>query len=168
MKTNIYIDAANIILSARDQGMDFDMVRLITYLKNKYKADEIIYFTAEFESDIQLYLDLYENGVEIVFKQSYKENKRLKANCDVEIAHRITYDIENNNVQAIILTSGDGDFASLLDYAKSKLEIVRCFSAHPKNTSVMLKERSYLEIIYMSQIIDLLHKMEILDTDLPV
>lgn len=43
MKTNIYIDAANIILSARDQGMDFDMVRLITYLKNKYKADKIIY-----------------------------------------------------------------------------------------------------------------------------
>lgn len=168
MKTNIYIDAANIILSARDQGMDFDMVRLITYLKNKYKADKIIYFTAKFQAHEQLYSDLYKNEVEIVFKQSYKEENRLKANCDVEIAHRITYDIENNNVQAIILTSGDGDFASLLDYAKSKLEIVRCFSAHPKNTSMMLKERSYLEIIYMYQIIDVLHKKEILDTDLPV
>jgi uncharacterized LabA/DUF88 family protein len=168
MKTNIYIDAANIILSARDQGMDFDMVKLITYLENKYKADKIIYFTAKFVEHERLYATLRENEVEIVFKQSYKENNKLKANCDVEIAHRITYDIENNNVQAVILTSGDGDFASLLDYAKSKLEIVRCFSAHPKNTSVMLKERDYLEIIYMSQIIDLLHKKEILDTDLPV
>ena len=65
----------------------------------------------------------------------------MKANCDVEISHRITYDIENNNVQVIILTSGDGDFASLFDYAKSKLETVRCFSAHPKNTSTMIKER---------------------------
>ena len=168
MKTHIYIDAANIILSARDQGMDFDLVKLITYLKNKYRADKIIYFTARFQAHEQLYMDLYKNEVEIVFKQSYKEKNRLKANCDVEIAHRITYDIETNKVQAIILTSGDGDFASLLDYAKSKLEIVRCFSAHPKNTSMKIKERDYLEIIYMSQIIDLLQKREILDTDLPV
>lgn len=144
------------------------MVKLIIYLKNKYKANKIIYFTARFEAHQQLYTDLYENKVEIIFKQSYREENRLKANCDVEIAHRITLDIENNNVQAVILTSGDGDFASLLDYAKSKLKIVRCFSAHPKNTSMMLKERGYLEIIYMSQIIDVVHKMEILDTDLPV
>lgn len=168
MKTNVYIDAANIILSAKDRGMDFDMIELIIYLKDKYRADKIIYFSARFEEHRQLYVDLYKNEVVIVFKQGYRENKRLKANCDVEIAHRITLDIENNNVQAIILTSGDGDFASLLDYAKSKLKTVRCFSAHPKNTSVMLKERSYLEIIYMSQIIDVLHKREILDTDLPV
>ena len=168
MKKNIYIDAANIILSARDQGMNFDMIRLIIYLKNKYKADKIIYFTARFKADEQLYNDLHENEVEIIFKQSYLEKKRLKANCDVEISHRITLDIENGNIQALILTSGDGDFASLLDYAKSKLEIVRCFSAHPKNTSVMLKERDYLEIIYMTQILDHIQKMEILDTDLPV
>ncbi len=165
MKTNIYIDAANIILSARDQGLDFNMVKFVTYLKNKYKADKIIYFTARFESDKQLYLDLYKNVIEIVFKQSYKENKRLKANCDVEIAHRITLDIENHNIQALILTSGDGDFASLLDYAKSKLERVRCFNAHPKNTSTMIKERLYLEIIYMSDIIDLIQKREIPGTD---
>jgi uncharacterized LabA/DUF88 family protein len=168
MKTNIYIDAANIILSARDQGMDFDMVKLVLYLNNKYKAHRILYFTARFEEHKELYVDLGKNNVEIVFKQSYRENNKTKANCDVEIAHRITLDIENNNVQGVIIASGDGDFASLLDYAKLKLEIVRCFSAHPKNTSVMLKEKDYLEIIYMSQIIDLLHKKEILDTDLPV
>lgn len=168
MKTNIYIDAANIILSARDQGLDFNMIKLVLYLKEKYRADRIIYFTARFDAHEQLYLDLYKNEVEIVFKQSYRENNKLKANCDVEIAHRITLDVENNNIQAIILTSGDGDFASLLDYAKSKLEMVRCFCVHPKNTSMMLKERDYLEIIYMIQIIELLHKREILDTDLPV
>ncbi len=102
MKTNIYIDAANIILSARDQGLNFDMVELIIYLKNKYRADKIIYFTARFEEHEQLYVGLYENDVEIVFKQSYREKNKIKANCDVEIAHKITLDIEKNKVQAIV------------------------------------------------------------------
>lgn len=168
MKTNIYIDAANIILSARDQGMDFDMVKLVLYLKEKYKGDVILYFTARFPEHEDLYEQLTSMSVLMLFKQGYKENNRLKANCDVEIAHRITYDIENLIVNKIILVSGDGDFASLLDYAREKIESVRCFCVHPRNTSTMIKERLYLEIIYMFDVIHLLQKMEIPDTDLPV
>lgn len=168
MRTNIYIDAANIILSARDSKLDFDILKLITYLKEKYKVQNILYFTAKFEEHTGIYFELNKLGVEIIFKEVYRDTNRLKANCDVEIAHRITYDIENNLVDGIILASGDGDFVSILDYAKTKLQTVICFSSHPKNTSRMIKTRLYLKITYMSDIIDLLQKREIPDTDLPV
>ena len=144
------------------------MVKLIQYLKEKYKGDVILYFTARFPEHKALYIQLTSQDVLILFKQGYRVNNRLKANCDVEIAHRITYDIENNNVNKIILVSGDGDFVSLLDYAREKIESVRCFCVHPRNTSTMIKERLYLEVTYMFDIIDLLQKREIPDTDLPV
>jgi uncharacterized LabA/DUF88 family protein len=161
MKTNIYIDAANIILSARDSGLDFDMIKLIIHLKDKYKSNTIVYFTAKFNDHSEIYLKLKELNIEIFFKESYLEKNRLKANCDVEISHRITLDIENNLVNTIILVSGDGDFVSLLDYAKSKLESVICFSSHPKHTSTMIKTREYLKVTYLSDIINLINTMEI-------
>lgn len=168
MNTNIYIDAANIILSARDSHLDFDVVKLIIYLKEKYKAQNILYFTAKFEEHSTIYLEIKELGVEIIFKESYREKNKLKANCDVEISHRITLDIEHQNITTLVLASGDGDFVSLLDYAKTKLTSVSCFSAHPRHTSTLIKTRPYLKIIYMSDIIHLLQKREIPDTDLPV
>ncbi|MES2623504.1 MAG: NYN domain-containing protein [Patescibacteria group bacterium] len=168
MRIHIYIDAANIILSARDSGLDFDFIRLITYLKEKYKSHKVFYFTARFYEHEEIYMQLIKLDVEIVFKESFREKNKLKANCDVEIAHRITYDIENNLVSSIVLASGDGDFVSLLDYAKKKIESVICFSSHPRHTSNMIKMRSYLKISYMSDILPLIQKREIPDTDLPV
>jgi uncharacterized LabA/DUF88 family protein len=161
MKTNIYIDAANIILSARDSGLDFDMIKLIIHLKDKYKANNIVYFTAKFKEHNETYSKLNELNVEIVFKESYLYKNRLKANCDVEISHRITLDIQTGVVDIVILASGDGDFVSLLDYAKSKIESVKCFSSHPRHTSNMIKARDYLKVVYMSDMLTVIHKMEI-------
>lgn len=168
MNTNIYIDAANIILSARDSGLDFDLLKLITHLKEKHKAQNILYFTAKLEKHSEIYLELNKLGVEIVYKEGYRDTNRLKANCDVEIAHRITFDIENNLVDSVVLASGDGDFVSLLDYAQANIFSVICFSSHPKNTSRMIKTRNYLKITYLSDIIGLIQKREIPNTDLPV
>lgn len=164
MTTFVYIDAANIIFSARDAGIDFDFSKLIIYLREKYKSDKIIYFTAKFKDYEELYIRLNELNVEIIFKESYRENNRLKANCDVEISHFMTKHIENKKVDKIVIASGDGDFSILLDYAKSKIDSARCFSVAPQYTSKMLKNKKYLEIIYM---IDILHhiKKEIPDTD---
>ena len=49
LKTVIYIDAANIILSAQNLKFELGMLRLIQYLKDSYRTDKIIYFTGNLQ-----------------------------------------------------------------------------------------------------------------------
>ncbi len=158
MNITLYIDAANIILSAQDDNIDLDILKLIDYLRRKYLCTKVVYFTARFSFHKKLYEQLNCINVEIIFKESYREKSVLKANCDVEISHYITIDVENNRVNEIILASGDGDFGFLLDYAKTKLNNVRCFSVSSNHTSRILKSKSYLKIHYLTDILHLLNE----------
>ena len=45
-----YIDASNIILSARRAGLDLDLLRLRQYILDKYRTNEIYYFTPNLKS----------------------------------------------------------------------------------------------------------------------
>ena len=92
-KTFVYIDAANIILSAQNNAFDLDMMRLIRHLKDSFRGAQMIYFTGRFKSKLLKYNELEKVGVEMVYKEIYNEENKAKANCDVEIAHRMTLDI---------------------------------------------------------------------------
>ena len=86
----------------------------------------------------------------------------MKANCDVELANRLTIDVERKIVGRIILMSGDGDFVVLTDYAKNMGIHVSCISTAPKNTSIFIKQRSYLNLMYLIQIKALLENKKAL------
>jgi uncharacterized LabA/DUF88 family protein len=119
-KTVVYIDAANIILSAKNIELDLNIFKLIKKIKDKYRSEKIIYFTGKFPSMKDFFVELKKIDVDIVFKEIYNENNKQKANCDVEISHKFTYDIDHGLVNNVILCSGDGDFAHILDFANSK------------------------------------------------
>ncbi len=53
-KVIAYIDAANIILSCERLGIDLDFLKLQVYLKHKFRADEIYYFTANLKELVLL------------------------------------------------------------------------------------------------------------------
>jgi uncharacterized LabA/DUF88 family protein len=123
----IYIDAANIILSARDANFDLDLDLLFQYLYDKYRDCKIIFFIGDIK-----YLDAIQ---EIILK---------------------------HNVESVVLLSGDGDFVALTDYAKEMQKEVRCVSFAPVNTSIFIKQREYLKVMYLIQIKDLLENKKAL------
>jgi uncharacterized LabA/DUF88 family protein len=152
-KNILYIDAANLILTARDFQLEYNIYWLLEYLKFRYKIDNCIYFTGRFAGLEKDYESLTSIGVEIVFKETYRETDKIKANCDVEISHRVTFDIENNLVNKVILMSGDGDFYSLLAYAKLAHRKIKLLGIHPKKTSRLYKDGMKFNLTYVSQIL---------------
>lgn len=139
----IYIDAANIVRSAERLGVDVDMCKLIRHLQDSHRTREILYFTANLRSKQREFRALARMSVKFVFKQIYNENGYNKANCDVEIAHRMTCDILLHPPRKIVLVSGDGDFACLCDFAHAKGIEVKVIAFDPSSCSRMIKLREF-------------------------
>jgi uncharacterized LabA/DUF88 family protein len=158
MKTVAFIDTANIILSSRRGGVEIDFLKLKAYLFDKFKVDEIYYFTANLKFLNEDLKTLQENGFNIILKDVYYENSQTKANCDVEIAHYITKMIENKNLLKLILLSGDGDFSILLDYAHDCGIGTVLMPTDVKTSSKILRIKKYLKIIFLDQIINKIGK----------
>jgi uncharacterized LabA/DUF88 family protein len=151
-RTVVYIDAANIILAAKNIGFDLNIIRLVQHLKDSLRAELVIYFSGKFSFMMDTFMQLQQQGVELVYKEIYNENSKTKANCDVEITHRITSDIWTNKVDRVVLLSGDGDFAPLLDFAHSRNLLVKVMALDPSSCSVMLKKRAYTRISYLTDL----------------
>jgi len=113
-RTFIYIDAANIILAMKSLGYVVNFRSLFIYLSDRFRNVEMFYFTANF--DFIMREELEGIGFKVISKNLYYQNK-LKANCDVEIAHHMTMDTDFNSYDRLVLMSGDGDFSIVLDYA---------------------------------------------------
>jgi uncharacterized LabA/DUF88 family protein len=157
MKTVVYIDAANIILSAQNRNFNIDIPKVIQHIKDVYRTNHIIYFTGNFKSKHKEFSSLRSVGVELVLKEIYNESAKVKANCDVEIAHRVTSDILLDTIHKIVVLSGDGDFVHLYDFARRKNSTVKVIAFDPKSCSRMIKKRAFTKVSYL---IELGHKIE--------
>jgi len=82
-RTLVYIDAANIIFSARNLNFDLDMLRLIRHLSDSFRPERIVYFTGNFKSMREEFLAIEKAGTELVYKEIYNEEHKAKANCGV-------------------------------------------------------------------------------------
>jgi len=91
-------------------------------------------------------------GTELVYKEIYNEENKAKANCDVEIAHRMTSDILLGVAERIVLVSGDGDFACLCDFAQSKNIPIRVMAFDPKSCSRVIKRRQFTRVSYLVEL----------------
>jgi uncharacterized LabA/DUF88 family protein len=151
-RIRVYIDAANLILSARTHGIVYDIAVLGEYLRYKYSASSCVYFTGRISALASDYNRIEKLGIEIVFKEIYSEHAKTKANCDVDISHRITKDVERKDVDGVVLLSGDGDFAALLDYVKNSGMETYLFAIHRQDTSRLLRKRGYLRTTWLSDI----------------
>jgi periplasmic divalent cation tolerance protein len=154
-KVTLYIDAANLILTARDFGMVYNIYWVLEYFKFRYKVNKVVYFTGEIEALKEDYFFLRNLGVEVIFKKIYREEDgKIKANCDVEISHRITFDLEYDLVDKVILMTGDGDFLSLLNYVRTKNKEVKLMGIHRRRTSRLYKEGMLFDLTYFTEILD--------------
>ncbi len=156
--TVVYIDAANIILSAQNLDFDLEMFKLVRHLKDSFRSAHIMYFTGNFRSKREEFRALERAGVEMVYKEIYNEQHKSKANCDVEISHHITSDVLLGAVDKIVLLSGDGDFACLCDFAQSKSIAIKVMAFDPISCSRVIKRRQFTKISYLVELGALIKK----------
>lgn len=167
MNTNIYIDAANILLSAENIGFKLDLNKLFIHLKDKYKNCRIIFFIGNIKALTILQEILTQNDVEVCIKQVAREGGKLKANCDVDLTNRVTIDVERDLVDMAVIMTGDGDFAVLFDYIKDMQKYSRCISMSRANTSIFIRRRQYLSTVFLEDLV-FLKSEKGFDRDLPL
>lgn len=150
--TIVYIDAANIILSAQNLEFDLDIFKLVQHLKDSFRSARIVYFTGNFKSKQEEFQALKRAGVEMVYKEIYNEQHKSKANCDVEISHQMTSDILLGAVGKVVLLSGDSDFACLCDFAQSKGIVIKVIAFDPTSCSRLIKRREFTRVSYLVEL----------------
>lgn len=122
-KTAVYIDAANLELSAKSKGWKIDYKKLLSWLESQYKIVYLGFFTARFETkehnDFLTFLK--KTGYALVTKPLKhildKNHHRVrKANFDVEIA--VESIKRSADYKTFVLFSGDSDFDYLIKELK--------------------------------------------------
>jgi uncharacterized LabA/DUF88 family protein len=118
----LFIDGANLYATAKALGFDIDYRRLLTDFQSRGTAVRAFYYTTIIEdqeySSIRPLIDWLDyNGYAVVTKAT-KEffdasgRRKVKGNMDVELAVDAMELAEN--IDQMVLFSGDGDFRSLV------------------------------------------------------
>jgi uncharacterized LabA/DUF88 family protein len=124
----LFIDGSNLYATAKALGFDIDYKRLLGYFRNRARLVRAIYYTALMDdaeySPIRPLIDWLDyNGYKVVTKPA-KEftdsmgRRKVKGNMDIELA--IDAMQLSDNLDHIVLFSGDGDFRSLISAVQSK------------------------------------------------
>src|SRR5438477_10264752 len=124
----LFIDGANLYATAKTLGFDIDYKRLLGYFRKRSRMIRAIYYTALLDdadySPIKPLIDWLDyNGYRVVTKPA-KEftdslgRRTIKGNMDIELAIDVMQLAEN--LDHIVLFSGDGDFRSLVAAVQAK------------------------------------------------
>jgi uncharacterized LabA/DUF88 family protein len=124
----LFIDGANLYATAKSLGFDIDYRRLLTYFRKRSRLIRALYYTALMEdaeySPIRPLIDWLDyNGYRVVTKPA-KEftdslgRRKVKGNMDIELAIDVMQLADN--LDHIVLFSGDGDFRSLISAVQAK------------------------------------------------
>ena len=123
MSNQAFIDGQNLYASIRFTNLQIDLLKFRRYLKEKYNIDEAYYFIGVRDSShYDLYNKLKAAGFILVFRE---HGKRLignkKGNVDTDIVFTIlTKIIDKDNLDKVLLVSGDGDYYKLVQYLINK------------------------------------------------
>ncbi len=124
----LFIDGANLYATSKALGFDIDYKRLLTYFRSKGQLIRALYYTALIEdqeySSIRPLIDWLDyNGYSMVTKPT-KEftdasgRRKIKGNMDIELA--VDAMLLAEELDHIVLFSGDGDFRSLVAALQQK------------------------------------------------
>ncbi|WP_045836746.1 NYN domain-containing protein [Hyphomicrobium sp. 99] len=124
----LFIDGANLYATAKSLGFDIDYKRLLGLFRQKGQLVRALYYTALAEeqeySSIRPLIDWLDyNGFSMVTKPT-KEftdatgRRKVKGNMDIELA--VDAMRLSENLDHIVIFSGDGDFRSLVAALQQK------------------------------------------------
>jgi uncharacterized LabA/DUF88 family protein len=124
----LFIDGSNLYATGKSLGFDIDYKRLLAFFGKRARLIRAIYYTALMDdaeySPIRPLIDWLDyNGFMIVTKPA-KEftdtagRRKIKGNMDIELA--VDMMKLADNLDHIVLFSGDGDFRSLIEAIQFK------------------------------------------------
>ncbi len=124
----LFIDGSNLYAAARALNFDIDYKRLLSVFAEKGRLIRAFYYTALAEdqdySPIRPLVDWLDyNGYTMVTKptKEFTDNsgrRKIKGNMDIELAIDVMEMAEN--LDHVVLFSGDGDFRRLVDAVQRK------------------------------------------------
>lgn len=144
----LFIDGANLYATAKSLGFDIDYKRLLREFQAKGRLIRAFYYTALIEdqeySSIRPLIDWLDyNGYAVVTKPT-KEfvnslgRRKVKGNMDIELA--LDAMELADNLDELILFSGDGDFRSLVEKVQRKGVRVTVISTITSNPPMIADE----------------------------
>jgi len=156
----LFIDGANTYAAAKTLGFDIDYKRLLKEFQGRGILVRAFYYTAIIEdqefSSLRPLIDWLDyNGFTVVTKAS-KEfidaggRRKVKGNMDIELAVGAMELAEQ--VDEIVLFSGDGDFRSLVESLQRRgvrVTVVSTISSHPPMVADELRRQCdiFLDIV---------------------
>lgn len=162
----LFIDGANLYATAKSLGFDIDYKRLLVLFRQKGRLVRALYYTAVADeqeySSIRPLIDWLDyNGFTMVTKPT-KEftdasgRRKVKGNMDIELtvdAMRLA-----ENLDHIVLFSGDGDFRSLvaaLQQMGKRVSVVSTLQTQPPMVADELRRQAdqFIDIADLEQLI---------------
>jgi uncharacterized LabA/DUF88 family protein len=149
----LFIDGANLYATSKSLGFDIDYKRLLSHFRQKGRLVRALYYTALAEdqeySSIRPLIDWLDyNGFTMVTKPM-KEftdvtgRRKVKGNMDIELAVDAMRLAEN--LDHIVLFSGDGDFkclVSALQQMGKRVSVVSTLQSQPPMVADELRRQS--------------------------
>ncbi len=145
-----FIDGQNLHLGTVEDGWKIDFKKFKIYLSDKYAVNKIYYFLGYFsEQEKCLYKNLEDAGFTIIFKIHNKQlQAKKKGNVDTDLVFEVMRSlIDNNNLNKIILVSGDGDYKKVVDYLITKNKFLKIIFPNKKYASSLYRtiSRNYYD-----------------------
>lgn len=138
LRVGVFIDGSNMLWSSIHSGINIDWQKMKTYLKNKYAPTVFNFYACEDNNPKPQYAakalkqkKFYNKLEGMGYKMIRKELKHLvcgDTKCDMDI--ELIMDIRNyeDDIDVIILFTGDSDYLSAIQYYHSKGKYIRIFS----------------------------------------
>lgn len=118
----VFVDVSNLFYSAKSAGVEVNYCRLLGHAMNGRDLIRACAYTGidpENNSQKKFIDFLSANGYKVVCKDIHKyDTGRIKANLDIEIA--VDMMLLAQNLDVVVLVSGDGDFARLVKAIQDK------------------------------------------------
>ena len=118
----IFVDVSNLFYSAKSAGVEVNYCKLLSFATGgRHLIRACAYTGIDPDNNSQRkFIDfLSANGYKVVCKDIHKyETGRIKANLDIEIA--VDMMLMAQNLDVVVLVSGDGDFARLVNAVQDK------------------------------------------------
>jgi len=165
-RISLFIDGANLYATAKSLGFDIDYKRLLALFRQKGQLVRALYYTALAEeqeySSIRPLIDWLDyNGFTMVTKPT-KEftdasgRRKVKGNMDIELtvdAMRLA-----QNLDHVVLFSGDGDFRSLvaaLQQMGKRVSVVSTLQTQPPMVADELRRQAdqFIDLADLEQLI---------------
>lgn len=126
LNVGVFVDVSNLFYSAKSAGVEVNYCRLLEHARAGRDLIRACAYTGvdPDNPNQRRFIDfLRSNGYKVISKDIHKyEGGRIKANLDIEMAVDIM--LLSENLDVVVLISGDGDFVRLVEAVQMKG--VRC------------------------------------------